>query len=68
MKPTCLMILAALNTALPVTGAGAQTWPTKPLRAVVPAGAGSTVDIIPRVVFEQLSPQLGQGSRVRVVA
>ncbi len=38
----------------------AQTWPTKPLRAIVPVGAGSTTDIIPRVVFEQLSPQLGQ--------
>jgi len=26
----------------------------------VPAGAGSTVDIVPRVVFEQLAPQLGR--------
>jgi tripartite-type tricarboxylate transporter receptor subunit TctC len=60
MKPTCLIILAALTTALPTIEAGAQTWPTKPLRAVVPVGAGSTVDIVPRVVFEQLSMQLGQ--------
>jgi tripartite-type tricarboxylate transporter receptor subunit TctC len=30
------------------------------LRAIVPVGAGSTTDIIPRVVFEQLSVQLGQ--------
>ena len=28
--------------------AGAQTWPTKPLRVIVPVGAGSTTDIIPR--------------------
>ena len=40
--------------------ASAETWPTKPLRAIVPVGAGSTTDIIPRVVFEQLSAQLGQ--------
>lgn len=60
MKTTCLTILAAFAASLPVMGAGAQTWPTKPLRAVVPAGAGSTVDIVPRVVFEQLSAQLGQ--------
>jgi len=32
----------------------------KPLRAIVPVAAGSTTDIIPRVVFEQLSQQLGQ--------
>jgi tripartite-type tricarboxylate transporter receptor subunit TctC len=30
------------------------------LRAIVPIGAGGPTDIIPRVVFEQLSPQLGQ--------
>jgi tripartite-type tricarboxylate transporter receptor subunit TctC len=39
---------------------GAQTWPTKPLRAVVPVGAGSTTDIIPRAVLDQVSSQLGQ--------
>ena len=38
----------------------AETWPAKPLRAIVPFGAGSATDIIPRVVFEQLSTQLGQ--------
>ena len=40
--------------------ASASTWPTKPIRVVVPVAPGSTVDIVPRVVFEQLSPQLGQ--------
>ena len=33
---------------------------TKPLRAVVPFAAGSSTDIVPRIVFEQLSQQLGQ--------
>ncbi len=41
-------------------GATAEDWPTQPLKVIVPAAAGSTVDIIPRVVFEQLSSQLGQ--------
>jgi tripartite-type tricarboxylate transporter receptor subunit TctC len=40
--------------------AQAEAWPTKPLRAIVPVGAGSTTDIVPRVVFEQLAVQLGQ--------
>jgi tripartite-type tricarboxylate transporter receptor subunit TctC len=47
-----LQLLAA--TAL------AQAWPAKPLRAVVPVGAGSSTDIVHRVVLEQLSSQLGQ--------
>ena len=45
---------------LAATDADAQTWPTKPLRAVVPFAAGSSTDIVPRIVFEQLSQQLGQ--------
>jgi hypothetical protein len=55
-----------LTTLLPVLGlglafeAGAETWPSKPIRAIVPFAAGSTTDIIPRVVFDELSSQLGQ--------
>ena len=40
--------------------AQAENWPTKPIRAIVPVAAGSTTDIVPRVVFDQLSAQLGQ--------
>ncbi|HEY0441579.1 MAG TPA: tripartite tricarboxylate transporter substrate binding protein [Xanthobacteraceae bacterium] len=39
--------------------ASAQTWPAKLIKAIVPAGAGSAVDLIPRTVFEPLSAQLG---------
>jgi tripartite-type tricarboxylate transporter receptor subunit TctC len=60
MKRICLMLLPALGLALSMLEAGAQTWPVKPLRVIVPVGAGSTTDIIPRAVFEQLAPQLGQ--------
>ena len=38
----------------------AQIWPSKPIRAIVAFAAGSATDIIPRVVFEPLSAQLGQ--------
>ncbi|MES2562908.1 MAG: tripartite tricarboxylate transporter substrate binding protein [Pseudomonadota bacterium] len=38
----------------------AVNWPTKPVRAIVPYAAGSTTDIVPRAVFDQLSSQLGQ--------
>ncbi|WP_213290753.1 tripartite tricarboxylate transporter substrate binding protein [Bradyrhizobium sp. sGM-13] len=40
--------------------AGAETWPAKPLRVIVPIGAGSSVDLVARIVCEQLSEQLGQ--------
>ena len=48
------LLLAGLNTA------AAQAWPTKPIKAVVPFSAGSAVDIIARVVLEQVATQLGQ--------
>jgi tripartite-type tricarboxylate transporter receptor subunit TctC len=38
----------------------AQAWPSKPIRATVPFGAGSTIDIIGRIVLEPLSAALGQ--------
>src|SRR5690242_5947780 len=38
----------------------AQAWPSKPIRAVIPIAAGSSIDIISRIVFEPLSKQLGQ--------
>jgi tripartite-type tricarboxylate transporter receptor subunit TctC len=52
---------AALATpALPRLGA-AQAWPAgKPIRAVVPFTAGSTIDIIGRIVLDPLARQLGQ--------
>ena len=59
MRRICLL-LPVISLAFATIDAGAETWPTKPLRVIVPVGAGSTTDIIPRVVFEQLSPQLGQ--------
>ena len=60
MRLISLKLLTALAIAFAMTQAQAQTWPTKPVRAIVPLGAGSTTDIVPRVVFEQLSEQLGQ--------
>src|ERR1700730_13962873 len=41
-------------------GSQADEWPSRPVRAIIPLSAGSAADIIPRVVFQQLSVQLGQ--------
>jgi tripartite-type tricarboxylate transporter receptor subunit TctC len=40
--------------------AAAQTWPSKPLRLIVPFPAGGAGDLIGRVVGEHLGPVLGQ--------
>ncbi len=35
-------------------------WPSKPVKIVVPYGAGSSPDVIARIVGEKLGPRLGQ--------
>jgi tripartite-type tricarboxylate transporter receptor subunit TctC len=60
MKATRLMLVSALGLGVLSLDARADTWPTKPLRAIVPIAPGSMLDIASRVVFEQLSTQLGQ--------
>ena len=53
----------ALAWALMPLGAHAQAqppWPNKPIRVVVPYGAGSSPDVIMRILTEKLAPRLGQ--------
>ena len=42
------------------TQAQAQAWPSKPIRVIVPLTPGSATDVMARIVFEQVSAQLGQ--------
>jgi tripartite-type tricarboxylate transporter receptor subunit TctC len=58
MKRWSLILLSALSLA--PADVRAEDWPTRPLRAIVPVAAGSLVDIVPRIVFDQLAIQLGQ--------
>ena len=55
--PVFAIALAALAS---VTGSRADEWPSRPIRAIIPLSPGSAADIVPRIVFEQLSAQLGQ--------
>jgi tripartite-type tricarboxylate transporter receptor subunit TctC len=40
--------------------ARAQSWPARPIRAMVPFSAGSSLDIVGRIVLDPVSSQLGQ--------
>ncbi len=51
---------AAIVTPMLPRLARAQVWPSKTIRAVVPFTAGSTIDIVGRIVLDPLSAQLGQ--------
>lgn len=57
MRAAGLSLLVILGCT---TTAAAQGWPTRPLRAIIPLSPGSAADIVPRIVFEDLSQRLGQ--------
>jgi tripartite-type tricarboxylate transporter receptor subunit TctC len=51
-------LLAA--TLLAAVSARADEWPTHLIKATIPFGAGSATDVVPRLVFDRLSAELGQ--------
>jgi tripartite-type tricarboxylate transporter receptor subunit TctC len=57
---TLLIIAAAHAVCAAQTESGAATWPTKPIRFIVPFPPGSATDTIARVVAQKLSEALGQ--------
>ncbi len=54
--------LAGLTLSLVTLAATAQTaaWPTKPVKLIVPYGAGSSPDVLARIISDKLAPRLGQ--------
>ena len=57
-KLSCL--LAVLFAVVATTAVQAQTWPSKTLRLVEPAGPGSAVDVFARLLAPSLATVLGQ--------
>ena len=57
----CIAIVSAavlVGIVTPVTQA--QTFPTRPIRWLVPVPAGSTTDIVTRIVAQKMSDAFGQ--------
>lgn len=50
---------AAFTPAMPAI-LRAQAWPSQTIKAIVPFTAGSTLDVIGRIVLNALAPRLGQ--------
>ena len=55
----CLSVLAAL-VATSALSARAETYPTRPIRLIVPFQPGSSSDVIARIVSQRLAERLGQ--------
>lgn len=63
MKLSRSRILASLICAFalaPLTQVHAQSYPSRPVRLIVPLAAGSTADILSRTVGAELAKELGQ--------
>jgi tripartite-type tricarboxylate transporter receptor subunit TctC len=60
MKFRTIAVAVAAPLALAAVPAGAQEWPTKPVRALIAFTPGSATDIAGRIVAEKLGGILGQ--------
>lgn len=60
MKFRTIAVAVAAPLALAAIPAGAQEWPTKPVRALIAFTPGSATDIAGRIVAEKLGGILGQ--------
>jgi tripartite-type tricarboxylate transporter receptor subunit TctC len=65
IKPELLMnkslrVICVFVSFWAATAAQAQGWPSRLIKATIPFGAGSAADVVPRLVFERLSAELGQ--------
>lgn len=54
------VLAALLVCCMNMKAASAQSWPTKPVRFVVPYGAGGAPDVLSRTLAQKLSERLGQ--------
>lgn len=62
-----LRIISAAISVLWLAAAQAQTWPTRPIKLIVPNAAGTATDTMARLLANDLGKALGQGVYVENV-
>ena len=56
----CVVLICALAASLGPLRSSGQTWPQRPVKVIVPFGAGGSTDAQARIVSERLATVLGQ--------
>ena len=59
MRVRCCLLLCTLLLGW-VGTADAQSWPSRPIKLIVPSGPGSASDVIARLTGDSLTRALGQ--------
>ncbi len=66
IRRIALALLALVAVVVPATAqtmaqpSTVQTWPSRPVKLIVPFGAGSTPDLVTRLIADHLKDKLGQ--------
>ena len=55
-----IRLMCILLSLAAATTAQAENWPSRLIKATIPFGAGSAADVVPRLVFDRLSAEIGQ--------
>ena len=55
-----LRVICVFASFWTATTAQAEGWPSRLIKATIPFGPGSAADVVPRLVFERISAELGQ--------
>lgn len=60
MTLRCILAIGGAAVAMASSLASAQPYPSKPLRIIVPLGAGGATDVVARVIAGKLGERIGQ--------